>query len=92
MTIDRCEGGGSNEAKTLLEWNVPVCIGIPKFFRKPKIDEVYNVGMPSDTHNDIARFDIAVDEIARMDVLQATELSTVDISLSVMVSEVVFTH
>jgi hypothetical protein len=71
---------------------VQVCIGIPKFFRQPKIDEVYNVGVPSDTHDDIARFEIAVNEVARMDVLQATELGIVDISPSAVVSEVKFTH
>jgi len=38
--------------------------------------------MPSDAHNNITRFEIAVDKVARMDVLQATELSIVDISPS----------
>lgn len=92
MTIDRRKGGGSNEAKTLVEWNVCVRIGIPKFFGEPKIDEVYNIGVPSETHNDVARFEIAVDEVVRMYVLQTMELGTVDISPSVIVSEVEFTH
>jgi hypothetical protein len=30
MAIDRCEGSSSSEAKTLLIWNVGVCLGIPK--------------------------------------------------------------
>ncbi len=92
MTIDRCKGSGSNEAKTLVEWNMRVCIGIPKFFREPEINEVYNVGMPSETHNDVARFEIAVNEVARMYVLQAMELGIGDISPSTVVSEVEFTH
>jgi uncharacterized protein YlxP (DUF503 family) len=92
VTIDRRKGSGSNETKTLVEWNVQVCIGIPKFFRQPKIDEVYNVGALSDTHDDVARFEIAVNEVARMDVLQATELGIVDIGPSAVVSEVKFTH
>jgi len=46
----------------------------------------------SDTHNDIARFEIAVNKVVRMDVLQATELSIVNISPSVMVTEIEFTH
>ena len=37
--------------------------------------------MPSNTHNDIARFEIMVNEVARMDVLQAMELGIVDIML-----------
>ena len=48
--------------------------------------------MASDTHNDIARFEVAVNKVPRMDVLQATELGVVDISPSVVVSEVEFTH
>jgi len=46
----------------------------------------------SDTYNDIARFEIAVNEAARMDVLQVTKLIIVNISPSVMVTEVEFTH
>ena len=92
MTIDRCKDGGSNEAKTHFEWNVCVCIGIPIFFRESEIDEVYNVGMLSETHDDVARFEIAMNEVARMYVLQATELGIVDINPSVMASEVEFAH
>ena len=92
MTIDRCKGSGSNEAKTCVEWNVRVCIGVPIFFREPEIDEVYSVGVLSGTHNDVARFDIAMNEVARMYVLQATELGIIDISPSAMALEVEFTH
>jgi len=53
---------------------------------------VYDVRVLSDTHNDIARFEIAVNEAARMDILQATKLIIVNISPSVMVTEVEFTH
>ena len=48
--------------------------------------------MTSDTHNDIAGFEDAVNKVPRMDVLQATELGVVDISLSVVVPEREFTH
>ena len=53
---------------------------------------MYNVGALSNTHNDIARFEIMVNEVARMDVLQVTELGTVDISQFVVASQVEFTH
>jgi hypothetical protein len=92
VTIDRCKGGGSNEAKIRVEWNVRVRIGIPIFFREPEIDEVYSVGMLSKTHNNVARFEIAMNEVARMYVLQATELGVIDISPSAVASEVEFTH
>ena len=48
--------------------------------------------MHSDTHKDIARFEVAVNEVVGMDVLQAMELGIVDISPLVVVSEVEFTH
>ena len=48
--------------------------------------------MPSDTHNNIARFEIVVNEVARMYVLQVTELGIVDISPSVVVPEVECTY
>ena len=69
-----------------------MCVGIPIFFREPEIDEVYNVGVLSETHDDVARFEIAVNEVARMYVLQATELGIVDMSPSTLVSEVEFAH
>jgi hypothetical protein len=69
-----------------------MCVGIPIFFREPKVNEVYNVGVLSETHNDVARFEIAVNEVARMYVLQATELGIVDMSPSTMVSEHEITH
>jgi len=53
---------------------------------------MYSVGMCSDTHNNIARFEVVVNEVAGMDVLQAMELGVVDISPLVVVSEVEFTH
>ena len=48
--------------------------------------------MCSDTHNNIARFEVMVNEVVGMDVLQVTELGIVDISPSVVVSEVEFTY
>jgi hypothetical protein len=48
--------------------------------------------MLSETHKHVARFEIAVNEVARMYVLQAMELGIVDMSPSAVVSEVKFTH
>jgi hypothetical protein len=35
---------------------------------------VHYIGLLADTHDDIARFEAAVDEVARMDEPQATQL------------------
>jgi hypothetical protein len=53
---------------------------------------VYNIGVPTNTHDNIARFEITVNEVARMDVLQAMELDIENISQSVMAPEVKLTH
>ena len=53
---------------------------------------MYNVGVPSNTHNDIARFEVTVNEVARMGVLQVVELGAIDVSLPVVVTKVRFTH
>ena len=49
---------------------------------------MHHVGLLADAHNDVARFEITVNEVARMDILQATELDIADISPSVKASEI----
>jgi len=46
---------------------------------------VHHVGLLADAHNDVARFEIVVNEVATTDILQAKEL---DISPSVKASEI----
>jgi len=51
-------------------------VRIPELLRKTKINEVYHVSMLADTHDNVARLEIAVDEVARVDVLKASNLAT----------------
>jgi hypothetical protein len=74
VTINGCEISGSYKAKTIVVWNMYACLGIPELLRQPKINEVHHVGLLADAHNDVGRFEITVNEVARMDILQATEL------------------
>ena len=55
-------------------WNICTCIGIPKLLRESEIDDVNQVCMLASAHDNIAGFEVTVNEVARMDILQATEL------------------
>jgi hypothetical protein len=59
----------SYEAKTFVVRDVHMCIGVPKLLRQSKINEVYQVRLIADTHNDVAWFEVAVNEVAGMNVL-----------------------
>jgi hypothetical protein len=50
---------------------------------------VHHVGLLADAHNDVARFEIVVNEVVRTDILQAKEL---DISPSVKASEIKYIY
>jgi len=50
--------------------------GIPVLLRKTKIDEIDHAGLSTDAHDNVARLDIAVNEVARVKVFQATNQLT----------------
>ncbi len=54
--------------------NMCTCIGIPKLLRESKINDVNQVCMLASTNDNVAGFEVTVDEVARMDILQAMEL------------------
>lgn len=69
-----------------------MCIGVPEFLRQPKIDEVHDIGLVADAYDDVAGFEVTVNNVARMDVLQTTELDITDVNPSVKDTEVKFTY
>lgn len=68
------EDSRSGKARSLCIRDVLVCVGIPELLCQTEIDEVRYMGMPADTHDNVAWLKIAVEEVARVDVLQATDL------------------
>jgi hypothetical protein len=80
MTVNGCESSCAAEAQGLGQWDMPMSTGIPKLPHETKINQVYHVGLQADADGDVARFKIAVDEVARVDILQAMELDTVEVS------------
>ena len=75
MTINGCEGSSSSKSTTAAVWNVHACVWVPKLLRESKIDDVHQVCMLVGAHDDVAGLKVTVDEVARMDVLEATELT-----------------
>ena len=53
---------------------------MPELPRQAEVDDVHNVTMLPDTHNNVAWFEITVDEVLRVDVTQATDLDVARIS------------
>ena len=52
---------------------------MPELPRQAKVDNVHNVAMLPNTHNNVAWFEITVDEVSGVDVTQATDLDIVRI-------------
>ena len=49
---------------------------IPVQFRNTEVDKIYGGGLLTSANEDVARFDISMNEAARVDVLQSTKLLT----------------
>merc|ERR1719282_654603 len=50
-------------------WYVLVCPCVPIFFGKPEVDDIHKVSLFAQTHEEIVRLDIPVDEVLAVDVL-----------------------
>jgi len=72
--MNGCEDSRSCKARSLCIRDVLVCIGIPELLCQTEIDEVHYMGMPANTHDNVAWLNIVVEEFARVDVLQVTDL------------------
>ena len=75
MTINRSKGNHSSKSMTMVVWNICVCIGIRKLLQESKIGDVNQVCMLASAYDNIAGFEVVVNEVARMDILQAMELT-----------------
>ena len=74
MAVNGCEQKGSNGTTASSMWDVNVHFGVSECFRQTKIDNVHDAGMIAEAHKDIARFDISVNKVLRVKVLQPSYL------------------
>lgn len=71
MGIDTGITGGSCQVLVLPVGNVEVALGVTVLLGQSKVDHVHLVTALSDAHQEVIRFDIAVNEVLGMDVFDA---------------------
>ena len=74
MGIDGRIAGSSSQVLVLAIRDVEMGLGIPVLLCKTKVNDVDLIPALADTHEKIVRLDVTVDEIARVDVLDAGDL------------------
>jgi hypothetical protein len=60
-------------------WNMHMCVRIPELLQKAKIDEIYHTGVFSDTHGYVVGFEVTMNEVARVYILEVMKLHIGDI-------------
>jgi hypothetical protein len=65
----------SSEVLVLSVWNVEVGFRITELLSKTEVDDIDLITTTANTHDEIIGLDIAVDEVARVDVFDARDLS-----------------
>lgn len=77
MGVDRRVTGGSCQVLVLPVRDVEMGLGVAVLLRKAKIDDIDLVSALANTHKEVVGLDIAVNEVARVDVLDAGDLRDV---------------
>lgn len=74
MGIDRSVASGTSEILVLPVRNVEVGLRVAEFLGQTKVDNVDLVAALSDAHQKVVWFDVAVDKVTRVNVLDAGDL------------------
>lgn len=74
MCVDGGVASGPRQVLVLSVGDVEVGLGVPEFLRKPKVDDVDLVAALANAHEEIVRLDVAVNEVAGMDIFDAGDL------------------
>jgi len=74
MGVNRCVAGSSGEVLVLSVRNMEVCFRIPELLCKTEIYNVDLIATFSDAHQEVVGFDVAVDEVAGVDVFDSGDL------------------
>ena len=86
MAVNGGESSRSSETKVCATGDMLIRIGIPVLLRKTKINKVCHRGLGPNAHENVAGFEIPVDEVTRMNVLEATDLE-LQMSVSIISEE-----
>ena len=74
MAVNGYEQKGSNGTLASSMWDVNVHFGVSECLRQTEIDNVYNVSMIVEANKHVAWFDISMNDILRVKVLQPLDL------------------
>jgi hypothetical protein len=74
VAVNQSKSGRSGEAEACFGGDVLIGDGISVLLRKAKINEIHDVGMHPKAHGNVAGFEITMNVIARVNVLQAAKL------------------
>ena len=74
MAVNGCEQKGTNGTTASSMWDVNVHFGVSECLQQTEIDNVYNVSMIIEAHKHVAWFDILVNDVLRVKVLQPSDL------------------
>jgi len=73
----RVDGGvarGARQVLVLAVGDVLVRAGVPVLLGQPKVDDVHKVALLAQAHQEVVGLHVAVDEVLRVDVLDAADL------------------
>ena len=74
MCVDACISGGASEVLVFSVRDVLMCAGVTVLLGEAKVYDVDQVAFLSQAHEEVVRFDISVDEVLGMNVLNSTDL------------------
>lgn len=76
MGVDRGVAGGASKVLILTVGDVLVRSGITVFLGQAKVDDVDQVALLAEPHQEVVRLHVSVDEVLGVDVLNAADLDT----------------
>lgn len=74
MSVYRSVSGRPGKVFVFSVRYVLMCTGVSVFLREPEIDYVYEVALLSETHQEIIRFYVAMNEVLAVDVFDTADL------------------
>lgn len=74
MGVDGCVACSARQVLVLPVGDVLVCAGVSVLLGQAKVDDVHQVALLPQPHEEVVGLDIAMDEVLGVDVLDATDL------------------
>lgn len=73
MRIDACIAGSSSQVLVLTVWDMEVGLGVTILLCQAKINNIDLISTLANAHQEIVRFDVAVDERLGVDIFNARD-------------------